>query len=111
MPWDDNELGGSVRFPAISVAKDIIRLRWLMFAQAGYFGGWTLYMKEGKGHHEYNWFAIERTNIASPTVLAPGKHTIRYEFIPDAAKAFPAYAVGSCAAFWFLQRVLAFGEA
>jgi len=58
----------------------------VIIAQAGYFGGWTLYMKDGKVHHEYNWFAIERTNIAAPSALAPGKHTIVYEFIPDEAK-------------------------
>ena len=58
----------------------------VILAQAGYFGGWVLYMKDGKAHHEYNFFAIERTNIAGETALAPGKHTISYEFIPDAAK-------------------------
>jgi arylsulfatase A-like enzyme len=58
----------------------------VILAQAGYFGGWVLYMKDGKPHHEYNWFALERTNIASPTAIPPGKHTITYEFIPDAAK-------------------------
>lgn len=60
--------------------------RGVILAQAGYFGGWTLYMKDGRVHHEYNWFALERTNVAAPTALAPGKHTILYEFIPDAAK-------------------------
>ncbi|MDQ1290255.1 MAG: hypothetical protein QG615_37, partial [Nitrospirota bacterium] len=58
----------------------------VIIAQAGYFGGWALYMKDGKAHHEYNFFGLERTNIAGDTVLAPGKHTIQYEFIPDAAK-------------------------
>ena len=58
----------------------------VIIAQAGYFGGWTLYMKDGKVHHEYNWFALERTNIAGSTALSPGKHIIVYEFIPDAAK-------------------------
>jgi arylsulfatase len=58
----------------------------VIIAQAGYFGGWVLYMKGGNVHHEYNFFALERTNIASSTPLAPGKHTILYEFIPDAAK-------------------------
>jgi arylsulfatase len=58
----------------------------VIIAQAGYFGGWVLYMKDGKVHHEYNWFGVERTNIASATALAPGKHTIVYEFIPDAPK-------------------------
>ncbi len=45
----------------------------MIIAQAGYFGGWVLYMKDGKVHHEYNCFALERTNIASPTALAPGQ--------------------------------------
>jgi arylsulfatase len=58
----------------------------VIIAQAGYFGGWVLYLKDGKVHHEYNFFGLERTNVASTTALAPGKHTIVYEFIPDAAK-------------------------
>lgn len=58
----------------------------VIIAQAGYFGGWTLYMKGGTAHHEYNFFALERTNIASETPLAAGKHTIIYEFIPDETK-------------------------
>ena len=58
----------------------------VIIAQAGYFGGWALYMKEGRIHHEYNFFALERTNVAGPEALAPGRHTIAYEFIPDTAK-------------------------
>ena len=59
----------------------------VIIAQAGYFGGWVLYMKEGKVHHEYNWFALERTNIASAEALAPGKYSIVYEFVPDFSQA------------------------
>jgi arylsulfatase len=62
------------------------RTEGVIIAQAGYFGGWTLYMKNGRVHHEYNFFALERTNIGSRAALAPGKHTIEYEFIPDEAK-------------------------
>jgi arylsulfatase len=58
----------------------------VIIAQAGYFGGWTLYAKDGRVHHEYNWFALERTNIASSSTLSPGKHTIVYEFVPDTDK-------------------------
>jgi arylsulfatase len=58
----------------------------VIIAQAGYFGGWTLYMKEGRVHHEYNWFALERTNVGSPSAVGPGKHTIVYEFVPDETK-------------------------
>ncbi len=58
----------------------------VIIAQAGYFGGWTLYMKDGKPRHEYNFFAIERTNFGGDAALTPGKHTIHYEFIPDTNK-------------------------
>jgi arylsulfatase len=58
----------------------------VIIAQAGYFGGWTLYVKGGLVHHEYNYFGLEHTNIASQSALAPGRHTIVYEFIPDEAK-------------------------
>lgn len=58
----------------------------VIIAQAGYFGGWVLYMKDGKVRHEYNFFAVERTNIGSSEALPPGRHTIVYEFIPDEAK-------------------------
>jgi arylsulfatase A-like enzyme len=58
----------------------------VIIAQAGYFGGWALYMKGGRVHHDYNFFGLEHTNVASKATLAPGKHTIVYEFIPDEAK-------------------------
>ena len=58
----------------------------VIIAQAGYFGGWTLYMKDGVARHEYNFFGIERTNIGGGAALPAGKHTIQYEFIPDSPK-------------------------
>ena len=58
----------------------------VIISQAGRFGGWVLYMKGGKVHHEYNFFGLENTNIASPNKLASGKHEIKYEFIIDAPK-------------------------
>jgi arylsulfatase len=55
-----------------------------VIAQAGAFGGWSLYMKDGKLHHDYNFFGVEHTNIAGTTVVPPGKHELKYEFLPDA---------------------------
>ena len=57
----------------------------VIIAQAGAFGGWVLYMKDGKVHHEYNYFGFEYTNIAGRSALSAGKHEIKYEFVPDAA--------------------------
>jgi len=58
----------------------------VIIAQAGAFGGWVLYLKDGKVHHEYNYFGIERTNIGGQTALSPGKHEIKYEFVVDSPK-------------------------
>jgi arylsulfatase len=55
----------------------------VIISQAGRFGGWSLYMKEGKVHHEYNFFGLERTNISSAEALSAGKHVIKYEFVFD----------------------------
>jgi arylsulfatase A-like enzyme len=58
----------------------------VIISQAGRFGGWSLFMKDGKVHHEYNYFGLERTNIASAKAVAAGKHMIRYEFVFDGGK-------------------------
>jgi arylsulfatase A-like enzyme len=58
----------------------------VIIAQAGAFGGWVLYMKDGRIHHEYNYFGVERTNIAGPAALSAGKHEIKYEFVSDSPK-------------------------
>ena len=58
----------------------------VIVAQAGAFGGWSLFLKDGKARHEYNFFGLERTQVSSDTPLPPGKHTLLYEFIPDSAK-------------------------
>ncbi len=58
----------------------------VIIAQAGYFGGWALYMKNGRPIHDYNFFGLSHTKVASKSALAAGKHTIQYEFVPDEQK-------------------------
>lgn len=58
----------------------------VIIAQAGRFGGWSLYMKAGRVHEVYNFGGLERFTVSSPQPLAPGRHTIRYEFIYDGRK-------------------------
>ena len=58
----------------------------VILAQAGRFGGWTLYMKDGVPRHEYNWLGLEHTRVSGGQPLPPGRHTVTYEFIPDAPK-------------------------
>jgi arylsulfatase len=74
----------------------------VIISQAGRFGGWSLYMKEGKVRHEYNFFGLERTNISSAEALGAGKHVIKYEFVFDGGH--PG-AGGKCALFVDGQQV------
>ena len=44
----------------------------VIIAQAGRFGGWSLYMKDGRVHDVYNFGGLERTTVSSPQALSPG---------------------------------------
>jgi arylsulfatase len=58
----------------------------VIIAQAGYFGGWALYMKGGRVVHDYNFFGLDHTKVASEAPLASGAHTIESECVPHEAK-------------------------
>ena len=55
----------------------------VLLAQAGRFGGWSLYLKDGKPTYTYNWLGLQRYTVAAKQALPPGKATIRYEFAYD----------------------------
>ena len=44
----------------------------VIISQGGRFGGWSLYMKDGIAHHEYNYLGLERTNIAATKAVDCG---------------------------------------
>jgi arylsulfatase A-like enzyme len=54
-----------------------------VIAQAGRFGGWSLYVKDGVPAYDYNFLGLERFTVASATKLAPGKHTVVFDFAYD----------------------------
>ena len=51
--------------------------------QGGRFGGWSLYVKDGKPVYTYNWLGLKRYSVASDKKLAPGKATIVFTFAYD----------------------------
>jgi hypothetical protein len=55
----------------------------VILAQAGRFGGWSLYLKDGKPTYTYNFLGLQRFNVAATESLAAGKATIRFEFASD----------------------------
>ena len=52
----------------------------VIIAQAGRFGGWSLYLKDGKPIYTYNFLGLQEFRVAGDKALPPGKATIQYEF-------------------------------
>jgi len=58
----------------------------VLFQQGGYFGGWSLYVKEGTPTFHYNWFGVEQYNIKANSKLPEGKCTIKMDFAYEGEK-------------------------
>ena len=48
----------------------------VLVAQGGRFGGFSLYVHDGRLHYTSNFAGIERTTVSSPQPLAPGRHVV-----------------------------------
>jgi len=57
--------------------------RGIILTQGGKFGGWALYMDDGKPAYTYNWFGLEKYTIASDEALPAGPAEVRLEFAYD----------------------------
>lgn len=55
----------------------------VVIAQAGRFGGWSLYVKSGKPSYTYNFLGLQRYTITASKPLPVGKSTLRFEFAYD----------------------------
>jgi arylsulfatase len=55
----------------------------VVVAQAGRFGGWSLYFKDGKPAYAYNWIGRETYTIAATEALPAGKATVKLDFAYD----------------------------
>jgi len=58
----------------------------VIICQGGRFGGWSLYLKDGKPIFTYNWIGVDRYTIASPQSLETGKNTVAVDFSYDGGK-------------------------
>ncbi|WP_217478482.1 arylsulfatase [Pararobbsia alpina] len=52
----------------------------VVMSQAGMFGGWSLYVKNGHPKYVYNWLAREKYVIESSEALPTGHVTLVYDF-------------------------------
>jgi arylsulfatase len=52
----------------------------VIVAQGGAFGGWSLYLHEGKPAYCYNLFGLRRFKVYGQEPVAAGEHQVRMEF-------------------------------
>lgn len=52
----------------------------VLLTQGGRFGGWCLYMKEGKPVYTYNYLGLERFTVASPEAIPAGAAEVVMDF-------------------------------
>jgi len=55
----------------------------VIFAQGGAFGGWSLYLVEGRPAYCYNLFGLQRFKIHGSSPVPPGTHQVRMGFAYD----------------------------
>jgi arylsulfatase len=58
----------------------------VLFALGGDAAGFSLFLWEGKARFHYNFFAIRRYDVVSPSKLGAGKHVIAIDFTPESPK-------------------------
>jgi len=55
----------------------------VILCQGGRFGGWSLYMKDGKPAYTYNWLGLEQFTIESTSKIPSGPATVVLDFNYD----------------------------
>jgi arylsulfatase len=60
----------------------------------GEFGGWTLFIKDGKFHYVHNYLKLKHDHLVSADPISAGKHTLGIHFVPKQQHLKPDYTVG-----------------
>ena len=55
----------------------------VILSQGGRFGGWSLYMKDGKPEFTYNFLGLDRYVVSSSEKLSKGPVTFKLDFVYD----------------------------
>jgi arylsulfatase len=77
-----------------------------IIAQGGRFGGWSLYMNDGKPGYHYNFLGMQHFVVESAAALAPGKATVRFEFAYEG----PGLAKGGTGSLYVNDSLVAEGR-
>jgi arylsulfatase A-like enzyme len=74
----------SLKNKSFAVSAEIVvpeeEARGVLIAQGGEFGGWVLYVKDGRPAYCYNFFGMQRFKILGDSPIPAGEHQVRLEF-------------------------------
>jgi arylsulfatase len=66
----------------------------VLASTGGEFGGWSLFLKDGKFHYVHNYLKLKEYDVVSPDVIPAGKHTLSAHFKPTKKSLKPDYFIG-----------------
>jgi hypothetical protein len=58
----------------------------VLLSQGGRFGGWSLYVKNGRPNFVYNYLGLEEYKVAGNAKLPKGKSTVKLDFAYDGGR-------------------------
>jgi arylsulfatase len=76
----------NVKNQSVTITADVdvpANVNGVILCQGGRFGGWSLYVKNGKPAYTYNFVGLQQFTVNSSEALAPGKATIKMDFAYD----------------------------
>jgi len=77
----------NIKNRSLSLTADVVipegGANGVIIAQGGRFGGWSLYLKDGKPAYSYNFIGLQEYKVSAPNALAAGNATIRMNFDYD----------------------------
>ena len=77
----------NIKNSSFSITADVVvrdlPVNGVLVAQGGRFGGWSLYVKDGRPTFHYNFLGLKRFTVASDKPLALGKASIVFDFAYD----------------------------
>ncbi|MFO0912759.1 MAG: arylsulfatase [Pirellulales bacterium] len=69
----------------------------VLACSGGEFGGWALFVQEGKLRYDHNYLKVEHFDVTAPEALTAGQHTLGVRFVPTETHDKPSYFVGNVA--------------
>lgn len=77
----------NVKNASVTITADVVipkgGAEGVILAQGGRFGGWSLYMKDGKPAYTYNFVGVQQYTVNGSETVKPGKATIKMDFAYD----------------------------